>query len=135
MTVPEDEVTAAWWDGTRHRRLLLQHCTKCEALQHYPRAVCTECGSTALDWVTAGGGATVESFTVVHRQVRSDLPAPYVVARVRLDEGPTLLTNLIGGEPDSWCCDDRVRLTWRSLDDGRRLPIFEREPDGFRSER
>lgn len=113
-----------WWEAARRQRLLLQSCTACGHRQHYPRALCTRCGSTELSWVEACGRGTVDSYTVVHRSPFPDREAPYVVARVRLAEGPVLLTNLVGGL--TWSCDEPVRLAWR---DG--LPVFAKERDGL----
>ena len=69
------------------------------------------------------GNGVVDSFTVVHRGLPG-YAAPYVVARVRLDEGPLLLTNLVGNEVDGWVCDAPVRVVWHALSDGRHLPLF-----------
>lgn len=120
MTDPIDD----WWNATRERRLVLQRCGDCGEHQHYPRYLCTNCGRTHLDLVDAAGTGSVLSFTEVHRAPARDVPTPYTVALVRLDEGPVLLTHLTYGEPQ---CDDRVRVRWRALDDGRHLPVFERE--------
>ncbi|WP_378738034.1 Zn-ribbon domain-containing OB-fold protein [Nocardia brasiliensis] len=133
MNVPVDEITEPWWAATRDRRLLLQRCLECAQLQHYPRALCTGCGSTALDWTQACGRGVVDSFTVVHRAPGPEFEVPYVVARVRLTEGPILLTNLVGAE--QWRCDDPVWLCWREIGDGRLLPVFEKENDGLRIDR
>nr|BFE78218.1 hypothetical protein GCM10020093_008190 [Planobispora longispora] len=107
--------------------LLLQRCGACRRAQHYPRALCAACGSTDLTWTESAGRGVVDSFTVVHRSPFPEPQAPYVVARVRLAEGPVLLTNLVGAAPDDWRCDEPVRLTWRPVGDGRRLPVFEKE--------
>ena len=121
---PVDEITAPWWEATREHQMLLQHCVSCDAVQHYPRALCTLCGATdQLDWVVASGAGVVDSFTVVHRALPG-FEAPYVVARVRLAEGPIVLTNLVGRAPDAWRCDEAVQLSWRDLSDGRALPVF-----------
>jgi uncharacterized OB-fold protein len=121
---PVDETTAPWWDATREHRLLLQHCGYCDAVQHYPRALCTLCGATdRLGWVEANGAGVIDSFTVVYRALPG-FDAPYVVARVRLAEGPVVLTNLVGREPQAWHCDEAVQLAWRDLSDGRALPVF-----------
>ncbi|MEV0585409.1 Zn-ribbon domain-containing OB-fold protein [Nonomuraea sp. NPDC050310] len=114
-----------WWAAAGEGRLLLQRCRACGHLQHYPRALCTACGGTDLGWQESAGRGVVDSFTVVHRAPSPGHRPPYVVARVRLDEGPILLTNLVGDA--GWHCDQRVRLAWRALDDGRRLPVFEKE--------
>jgi uncharacterized OB-fold protein len=119
---PDDAITRPWWDATRERRLLLQRCEGCGRVQHPPRAVCAACGSAALGWRAAAGTGIVDAFTVVRRAPRAGFDPPYVVARVRLDEGPILLTNLV--EADGVGCDARVRLRWRPLSDGRHLPVF-----------
>ncbi|TIC88068.1 hypothetical protein E8D34_07200 [Nocardioides sp. GY 10113] len=125
---PADEVTAGWWRATGEHRLTVQTCG-CGHTQHPPRALCTGCGATdLLTLAPTEGTGVVDSFTVVHRAPRPDLPTPYVVARVRLAEGPILLTRLegagVGKEPDSWRIGDPVSVAWHDLDDGRALPYF-----------
>lgn len=121
---PPDEVTAPWWDATREHRLVLQSCGACSHVQHPPRAVCTACSSMDhLTFVDAAGTGTIDAHTTIHRPPRPDLAAPYTVARVRLDEGPILLTRL-EGDDDGWTIGDLVRVAWVDLDDGRALPVF-----------
>ena len=120
---PVDAVTQGWWDSTQERRLVVQRCLACGHLQHYPRALCTSCGATSLEWSQVAGDGVFDSFTVVHRGLPG-YDAPYVVARVRLTEGPILLTNLVEGELDSWACDAPVTVVWHALGDGRHLPLF-----------
>lgn len=125
-TVPApDSTTAGWWEATREHRLTVQECAGCGVRQHPPREVCTGCGDTArLRLADATGAGTVDSYTVVHRAPVPDLDVPYVIARVRLDEGVLLLTRLEGVEPDGWRIGDRVTVAWVDLADGRALPIF-----------
>jgi uncharacterized OB-fold protein len=132
MTVPDPtEVSAPWWQATREGRLLLQRCRACGGHQHYPRALCTACGGTDLEYVAASGRGIIYSHTTVHRAVSergergpAGLEPPYAVALVRLEEGPLLLSNVIGCEPAALRCDQPVRVAWRPLADGRRLPVF-----------
>ncbi|WP_370614793.1 Zn-ribbon domain-containing OB-fold protein [Mumia sp. Pv 4-285] len=123
---PADEVTAPYWDATREHRLTVQECTACGHRQHPPRAVCTGCSSTTtLIQPDVAGTGIVDTFTVVHRPPRADLDAPYAVARVRLGEGPIVLTRLEGrADPESWSIGDRVEVVWTDLPDGRALPCF-----------
>lgn len=109
-----------WRQAAARGHLLLQFCTACATPQHYPRALCTSCGATDFTWIEASGRGVVDSYTVVHRAPSPEFEAPYVVARVRLEEGPILLTRLVGAE--RWSCDERVRLTWSGD-----LPVFEKE--------
>jgi uncharacterized OB-fold protein len=131
-TRPEPPTTAdtkAWWDHTRERQLTVQSCRRCGTAQLYPRYLCTTCGSTDLELVTASGRATVYSRTVVAKSPRPEcFVAPYVVALVRLDEGPLLLTNIVGDGAIDVACDDRVTVTWDPLPDGRQLPLFCPDP-------
>lgn len=121
---PPDEVTAPWWDATRERRLVVQRCSDCGHLQHYPRALCTACGKTSLKFTGVTGRARVDTFTVTYRAPRPDIEVPYVVARVRLAEGPILLSTVVGCPPESVACDLPVTVDWRPLPDGRALPVF-----------
>ena len=79
---PITSETAPWWEATREQRLLVQRCEACGHHQHYPRAICTACASTRLDFVEAIGGATVYSHTTVHRAPSPEFTPPYVVALV-----------------------------------------------------
>lgn len=115
--------TAPWWDATRERRLLIQHCRGCGHLQHYPRPMCLDCGRDDLDFVPAEGRGILHSFSMVHRSPDPEAyPAPYTVALVTLAEGPTIFTRLIGVEHP--VCDMPVILDWWPLADGRHLPVF-----------
>ncbi len=126
VEVPEpDTLTAPWWGGTREHTFLLQTCSGCDAVQHPPREVCHTCGRREpTTWTPASGQANVATFTEVHRSPAPGLDTPYVVALVRLAEGPQIMTQLVGG--DGWGIDDDVVLTWARIDDGRNLPLFTR---------
>ncbi len=122
---PPDSVTESWWDATRGGVLLVQRCGACGHAQHYPRSVCTKCKSPdALNDEASSGKGRVYSFSVVHRAPHPAFEPPYVVALVRLDEGPMLLSNITGCAPGDVRCDMPVTVTWEDLPDGRRLPLF-----------
>jgi uncharacterized OB-fold protein len=116
--------TAGWWAATRDRRLLVQRCRACGNRQHYPRDLCLRCAGTDLELTPTSGRGSVYSFTVVHRPPHPAFVPPYVVALVRLDDGPQLLTNVVGAEPDEVRCGMAVVVAWEPLDDGRHLPVF-----------
>ena len=123
-----DAVVEPWWEGTRQKRLLVQRCSSCHTAQLYPRALCASCGAGAdlLAFVEASGRGTVVSFTEIHRAPNPAFAVPYTVALVRLDEGPVILTRLVGtAQP---VCDSAVELDWWPLGDGRHLPLFTSPP-------
>jgi uncharacterized OB-fold protein len=98
-----DEETRGYWEALARRELYFQRCRDCGTKRFYPRAVCPVCLSSATTWVRASGRGTVYSFTVTHQNqapgFREELP--YVLAYVELEEGPRLMTNVVGCAPDA----------------------------------
>ena len=124
---PVTETTTPFWDATRERRLVLQWCTACDAPVWFPREVCPSCLGSSLEWRPASGRAEVYASTVEHRPTMP-MPfddAPYVVALVELEEGPRLMTNVVGCDPHAVIVGMPVQVTWEQLSDGRNLPLFE----------
>jgi uncharacterized OB-fold protein len=119
-----DSITEEWWQATREARLVLQTCRECNNFQHYPKAVCTNCGSTELEYAKASGRGEVYSFTVIYRAPDPAFDPPYVVGLIRLSEGPVLLSNIVGVKPEEVRCDMTVEVAWEDLPDGRKLPVF-----------
>ena len=117
-----DPTTAPFWAAARERRLLIQKCRTCGSHQFYPRPICLACGAAEVEWVQARGAGTIHSMTTMRLQVLPELPPPYVVALVELEEGPRLLTNIVGG---GCAIGDPVRLAWRERAGAPPLPVFE----------
>ena len=95
--------TAEYWAGCRRHELLIQRCADCGAAQFYPRMFCTNCSGSKVQWVRTSGRARLVTFSVVHRAVSQAYAGevPYVIALVELEEGPTMMTNVIGCSPES----------------------------------
>jgi uncharacterized protein len=96
-----DWETRGYWEGCGRGELVLQRCRQCASVQHKPRAVCATCLSDDLEHVVASGRGTVYTYTVTHQNLvppfRDHLP--YVMAYVALEEGPRLLTHVVGCDP------------------------------------
>jgi hypothetical protein len=92
-----DSDTRPFWEATKRGELLIQHCPQCDAYQFYPRIVCKNCLSD-VEWVVAKGTGSVYSFSVVHKVFNPEFKdkVPFIVALIELDEGPRMMTNLIG---------------------------------------
>ena len=68
--------------------------------------------------------AKIISWTIFHKQYLPAYPAPYNVIAVRLQEGPVLISNLVGDSPPgSWINSD-VYLIYSTMPDGIVLPRF-----------
>ena len=124
---PREPDTAAFWAATRDRKLTYQTCDDCAAVVFYPRRHCPSCGGRALTTSEATGGGTVYSYSVVRQSYHPffrDL-VPYAVAWIDLDEGPRLMSNVIGvDDPSSDVhCGQRVQLEWEEHDE-LSIPLF-----------
>ena len=106
--------TRPYWDGCKRHELRIQQCGDVRAHQFYPRLYCTKCFSDRVDWVNASGRAKVTTFTIVRRPVspafKDDLP--YVVALVTLEEGPSMMTNIVGCAPEKVAIGMSVAVTF-----------------------
>lgn len=91
------DASAAYWEGTREKRLVLQWCLDCEQFVHFPRVVCPRCLGSRFDHRDASGNAIVHAVVVEHRPPSPfDDDQPYAVALVDLDEGVRMVTNVVG---------------------------------------
>ena len=124
---PINPASQPFWDACAQGRLLLQHCGDCGHLQLYPRLLCAACGSRNLEWAQASGRGTVKTYTIIRRAVSAafEPDAPYVVALVELEEGPTLMSNIIGCDPASVAIGQPVRVTFEARGEGIAVPQFE----------
>jgi uncharacterized OB-fold protein len=82
------------------------------------------CGSLEWRYAEVTGAGTVTSYTVVHRAPSADFETPYVVAVVELDEGCSLLTNLVDADTGSLSTGMPVDVMFIDQPDGRALPVF-----------
>jgi uncharacterized protein len=117
--------TRDFWDATAAGRLVLAHCDACATVIWYPRTCCPRCGPRSVSWREAAGTGTVYSFSVVHRASGVFAEAvPFVVAYVELDEGPRVLTNVVGCEPDQVFIGQPVRVVFADTGEGSALYRF-----------
>jgi len=120
---PESE---AYWSATLEGRLVVQRCTGCGHHQLYARAHCLRCRGP-VDWVPATGRGTIYSYTVIRQNFSRSFKhlLPYVVALVDLEEGPRLMTNVVGCEPGDVRIGSAVRVRFEPVSDEAALPLFE----------
>ena len=117
-----------FWQGAAEGKFLLQHCRACGKLQFFPRAVCTGCFSSDLDWAAARGEGEVHSFTRVfvprNPAFKDEIPICY--ANVVLDEGVIVESRIVGKGVEEIKLGDRVRVVFQETSDPQiKLPVFE----------
>ena len=125
IPVPTRE-TQPYWEGCKQHELRIQQCAACGHSQFYPRLYCTACMSERVEWVTASGHGTVLSFTIVYRPVTQAFAAdvPYVVALITLDEGPQLMSNVVGCAPETVHIGMPVAVTFEDWTEDISVPKF-----------
>ncbi|MGE5513270.1 MAG: Zn-ribbon domain-containing OB-fold protein [Bacteroidota bacterium] len=117
---PEPTVgSEAYWEGARNGKLLLRHCTSCDRVHHYPRALCPHCFSDKLDWKEASGKGKIYTYSVMRRA-----PEPYVIAYVTLEEGVSMMTNIVDCDFDKVRIDQPVKVVFKASENGQPVPMF-----------
>jgi uncharacterized OB-fold protein len=48
----------------------------------------------------------------------------YVIAYVTLEEGVSVMTNIVGCDPDSVSIGQKVQLDFQDTDGGQKVPVF-----------
>lgn len=118
-SVPMTPGVEPYWEGAKAGKLMMRSCNKCGKLHYYPRGVCPHCMSTDLAWKEMKGTGTVYTYSVM----RAAKPA-YVIAYVTLDEGLSMMTNIVDVEPEKVKIGQKVKVVFKSTENGGKLPCF-----------
>ncbi|MFN0090229.1 MAG: Zn-ribbon domain-containing OB-fold protein [Acidimicrobiales bacterium] len=115
-----------FYEGLKERRLTLQRCLACREIWYPPGPFCPACWSRDIEWAELSGRGKVTSWVVFHqayyRSFEADLP--YNVAEVELEEGPRLLTNLVGVANDEIRLGMPVEIVYDDVTDAITLAKF-----------
>lgn len=127
LPVPSED-GAPFWASLRNGELRVHRCTACGRLQHPPRLMCVQCGSTEREWALVSGRGTVYSFVITRQAVHPSFEGhiPYATVIVELEEGPRLASNLIDVPVDEVAIGMPVRLELTAVSDDITLPLFRR---------
>ena len=120
---PENE---PYWDGLLEHRLLVQRCTNCDKLRHYPRPMCDACYSMDYTWQEIDGRGTVHSWAISHHPFHPSFKreVPYVTLTVDLDAGVRLQAPLVGSDATTLALGLRVIVDYADVDPTLSLPCF-----------
>ena len=111
--------TQPFWDAATKGQLVIKKCRACGESHYYPRPHCPFCGSDATEWHTTAGTGTLYSYSVMRRA-----DVPYAIAYVTLDEGPTMMTNLVDCDFDRLKIGQRVKVVFTPTEGGPPVPTF-----------
>ena len=108
---PENQ---AFWDKARQGQFSVPRCQSCGKQHWFPRAFCPLCFSDAIAWEDSAGHATVFSYSRLSDRV---------IAYVQLDDGPLMLTELIGTD-DTLAIGQPVVVSMEEVAPNLRIPKF-----------
>ena len=113
MPVPErDALNTPYWDDLAQGALSFQRCS-CGNAWLPARSECPSCLGEQWRWEKAAGGAKLISWVVYHVAFHPAFAQrlPYNVAVVELDEGPRLISSVVGvADAETLKIDQRLQL-------------------------
>lgn len=120
LTCPGTNVeNQPFFDGAASGKFLIKSCDDCGQNHFYPRAICPHCFSSNTTWKQSPGSGVIYSFSVMRR-----VPQPYAIAYVTLDDGVTVMTNIVDCDLDALDIGQRVKAVFRKTDGEVTVPAF-----------
>jgi uncharacterized OB-fold protein len=129
MPLPQPSIeTEAFWKAIQEHKFVMPKCDACGTVSFPPTVACGNCGKTDFTWTAMSGRGTIYSFVVYHRVYHPAFKdkVPYVVAVVDLDEGPRIISNIVGMPIAEVTCDMPVTIVYDEVRDGYLIPKFTR---------
>ena len=108
-----------FFDAAGNGKFLLKFCSSCKRFHHYPRSLCPHCFSDKTEWREAKGTGTVYTYSALKA-----VTDPYCIAYVTLDEGITVLTNLVDCDFDKLKVGMKVKAVFKPSEGGATVPMF-----------
>ncbi|HEV8615346.1 MAG TPA: Zn-ribbon domain-containing OB-fold protein [Methylomirabilota bacterium] len=116
---PTNPETKAFWEAAGQGKLLIKKCRACGEVHYYPRALCPLCFSADTEWQATSGAGTIYSYSVMRR-----VDVPYAIAYVTLEEGVSMMTNIVDCDLDTIRIGQRVKVVFKPTDGGPPVPMF-----------
>lgn len=120
------ELSEGFWQGVREGRLVIQRCTTCGTLRHYPQPMCPACRALGFDWAPVSGRGEIYSYTIAHRAFHPAWQAhvPYAIATIELDEGVRMVCDLLGTPIEAVRIGARVEVHFEDMPGQGVMPRF-----------
>ncbi len=115
-----------YWDGLSEGRFMLQHCSACGRVRHYPRPLCPHCFSMESTYKEMSTGGAIHSWTVCHHPFNFyfKATAPYIVALVDMDAGVRVNAQMRDIAESDLAIGKRVKLAFERVNKDVSLPYF-----------
>lgn len=117
---PVTPETKRFWDAASNGKLLYGWCNACKEPHYYPRSLCPFCFGDDVTWKEASGRGKIYTYSIMRRTQT----APFVIAYVTLEEGPSLLTNIVDSKIGDVKIGAPVSLVFKPSEGGPPVPFF-----------
>ncbi|WP_067222608.1 Zn-ribbon domain-containing OB-fold protein [Stappia indica] len=121
-----DETNRPYWQALAEGRLVYQCCKACGHAWLPARSECPRCLAAETGWQQASGRARLVSWVTYRKAFHPAFAdrLPYNVSVVELEEGPRLISNLVGlADPEDLAIDEPLALVLRE-EHGVAIPAF-----------
>jgi uncharacterized OB-fold protein len=124
-----------FYEAATERRLVIQECLACGTTRFPAVDTCSECLASNMRWVTAAGTGDVFSFVIMHQIYHPWFAerAPYVVAQIKLTEGPRVTSTIIDMDPHLVRIGMKVEVDFQTCNEQITLPVFRATAETSRS--
>ena len=120
-----DDESREFYDGAREHKLMLMRCLGCKVWRMPSRPRCPDCWSTETEWAQASGRGTLYSFGIMHQKFPGFADdVPYNYATVELEEGPRIVSNIVGVANENLRVDMPLTAVFDDVSDDTTLVRF-----------
>jgi uncharacterized OB-fold protein len=117
-----------YWNGTKHKKLLVQYDKEVDKFQWLPRPTSRFTGKHSnLEWREVKGEGEVYSYTIV-RRARPPFEGhePFFIAVVTLPEAVQLMGNTLGITREDMKIGLKVKPYWHPLPEGYHMLMWQK---------
>ena len=109
----------AFWAAVNEGKLMIPRCKDTGQFFWYPRNLSPFTLSNNVEMVEASGKGTIYTYSVMRRA-----NPQYAIAYVTLEEGITMMTNIVDCDFDSVAIGQLVELDFYETENGQKVPVF-----------
>jgi len=115
-----------FWEATKAHNLQMQRCSECGHIRYPIGPVCTKCLSSKFSWVQMSGKGKIISYVVIQQMYNKAFAEdlPFNCALVELDEGPRMISNIVGIPNDEIKSGMKIEATFDDVTDTITIPRF-----------
>jgi uncharacterized protein len=114
-----------YWEAAKKHELMAYRCVNCGTF--YSKVIhCVACDNPKMEWVKVSGKGEVFTFGIFHQVYHPGWKdeVPYNVSWIKLDEGPLVLSNVIGCKNEDLYIGMPVEVVFDDVTPEITLPKF-----------